>query len=94
MKLATLACIAFVLLAVSCLAPTKAEDACNPMDLQTCAGAIQTGAQPSTECCGKLKEQQTCLCGYMKNPAFSQYITPEKAHQILAACDIPYPSCN
>ncbi|ESQ38548.1 hypothetical protein EUTSA_v10029435mg [Eutrema salsugineum] len=98
MKFATVVCIAFVIIAVSSLTPTKAvmEDekvTCNPKELLICMPAAKTGSQPSTECCGKLKEQQSCLCGYSKDPSFSQYITSGAAKKILEACDIPIPKC-
>ncbi|KAH0862072.1 hypothetical protein HID58_079283 [Brassica napus] len=90
-------CIAFVIVLLSALAPTKAvfeeKVACIPTELMTCIPALQTGSQPSAECCGKLKEQESCLCGYIQNPLFSQYVTSENAHKVLATCGIPYPTC-
>ncbi|XP_018450182.2 non-specific lipid-transfer protein 2-like [Raphanus sativus] len=97
MKFTGVVCIAFVIVLVSALAPTKAvlEDkvACIPTELMVCLPALQTGSQPPAECCGKLKEQESCLCSYIQNPLFSQYITSENAHKTLASCSIPYPTC-
>ncbi|CAN6890732.1 unnamed protein product [Brassica oleracea var. botrytis] len=97
MKFTGVVCIAFVIVLLSALAPTKAvfeeKVACIPTELMTCIPALQTGSQPSAECCGKLKEQESCLCGYIQNPLFSQYVTSENAHKVLATCGIPYPTC-
>ncbi|KAJ4901572.1 Bifunctional inhibitor/lipid-transfer protein/seed storage 2S albumin superfamily protein [Raphanus sativus] len=97
MKFTGLVCIAFVIVLVSALAPTKAvleeKAECIPTELLSCLPAIQTGSQPTADCCGKLKEQESCLCGYIRNPLFSQYVTSENAHKTLASCGIPYPTC-
>lgn len=106
MKFTTLVCISslVVIVVMSSLAPTKAavvrgsggeeKVACIVTELQPCVPAIQAGSQPSTECCGKLKEQESCLCGYIKNPLFGQYVSSGNAHKVLAACGVPYPTCN
>ncbi|CAH2061631.1 unnamed protein product [Thlaspi arvense] len=59
----TVVCIAFVILAVSYLATTKAEEKveCNPVGLRPCLPAVVTGVPPSTECCGNLKQQESAL---------------------------------
>ncbi|CAL9222918.1 unnamed protein product [Arabidopsis halleri] len=100
MKFITLVFIAFVL---SSLAPTKAvvvkvegeeeKVACIVTDLRVCLPAVQAGSQPSMQCCGKLKEQYSCLCGYLKIPSFSQYVSSGKAQKVLTACGIPIPKC-
>ncbi|KAG7543281.1 Bifunctional inhibitor/plant lipid transfer protein/seed storage helical domain [Arabidopsis thaliana x Arabidopsis arenosa] len=92
MKFITLVFIAFFL---SSLVLTKGKEenaSCILEDLQICKTAVTTGKPPSTECCDKLKEQQTCFCDYLKDPRVSHYISAAK--QILAACGIPFPSCN
>ncbi|CAN0896616.1 Probable non-specific lipid-transfer protein AKCS9 [Linum grandiflorum] len=68
-------------------------DACNPAELSPCAGAIASGAPPSGACCGKLKQQQPCLCGYIKNPNFRQFVTAPGAKAVLRSCGVAYPSC-
>ncbi|ESQ36127.1 hypothetical protein EUTSA_v10009184mg [Eutrema salsugineum] len=98
MKSTTVTCIAIVIIVVSSLAPTKAvaeeeKVTCDILQLQPCLPAAQTGSKPTTECCGKLKEQESCLCGYTKNPAYSPYFSADIAHRILEACAIPYPTC-
>ncbi|KAL0797474.1 hypothetical protein Bca101_052648 [Brassica carinata] len=102
MKFTGVVCIAFVIILVSALAPAKAvlekavleeKVACIPTELMSCIPALQTGSQPPAECCGKLNDQVSCLCGYIQNPLFSQYVTSENAHKTLASCGIPYPTC-
>ncbi|VVA90340.1 unnamed protein product [Arabis nemorensis] len=104
MKFTTLACIAVVVIVVmSSLDPTKAvvarrseeeeKVACNARELKPCVPAAEAGTKPSTECCGKLKEQESCLCGYIKNPSISQYFQSEGAHKVLVACGVHYPTC-
>ncbi|CAN0896613.1 Probable non-specific lipid-transfer protein AKCS9 [Linum grandiflorum] len=66
---------------------------CNPGDLLPCLPAITSGSKPTDECCGKLKDQETCLCGYVKNPAFGKYVNSPEAKKVIAACDVPKPSC-
>ncbi|KAF8089013.1 hypothetical protein N665_0520s0011 [Sinapis alba] len=97
MKFTGAICIALVIVLVSSLDLTNAvveeeiKVACVPTELKPCLPAIQAGSQPSTECCGKLKEQQSCLCGYIKNPAFGSYI--KSAQKVLTACGVPSPTC-
>ncbi|KAJ0256088.1 AAI domain-containing protein [Hirschfeldia incana] len=88
----------FVILSPSFAAPTEVVDtavgaACDAKQLQPCLAAITGGGQPSGDCCAKLKEQQTCLCGFAKNPAFAQYISSPNSRKLLSACGVPYPSC-
>ncbi|KAF8116256.1 hypothetical protein N665_0020s0108 [Sinapis alba] len=88
-----------ILVLVSSLAWTNAvvkeeiKVACVPMELTPCKPSGQTESKPSTECCGKLKEQESCLCSYINNPIFGEYVKSPNAHKILAACNIPYPTC-
>ncbi|CAF2081898.1 unnamed protein product [Brassica rapa] len=81
MKFTGAICIAFVLIFVSSLARTNAvveegtNGVCVPGELKPCIPAVQTGSKPTTECCGVLKKQQSCLCGYIKDPRFGQRVT-------------------
>ncbi|KAG2302598.1 hypothetical protein Bca4012_060936 [Brassica carinata] len=90
-------CIALVIVLISSLDLTNAvvqeeiKVACVPTELNSCLPAVQTGSNPSTECCTKLKEQQSCLCSYIQNPAFGPYL--KNAQKGLAACGVPYPTC-
>ncbi|VVB05982.1 unnamed protein product [Arabis nemorensis] len=85
---------------MSSLALTKAavlereeKMACVATELMSCLPAILKGSKPPEYCCEKLKEQQSCLCGYIKSPTFGHFVTLENAHKLLEACGIPYPKC-
>ncbi|KAF8091620.1 hypothetical protein N665_0441s0027 [Sinapis alba] len=98
MKILALTIMVFVILSPSFAAPTTVADnalgaACDAKQLQPCLAAITGGGQPSGDCCAKLKEQQSCLCGFAKNPAFAQYISSPNSRKVLTACGVPYPSC-
>lgn len=67
--------------------------ACVAAELKICVPAAQAGTKPSTECCGKLKKQKSCLCGYIKDPKYRQYVSSGGARKVLAACGVPYPTC-
>ncbi|KVI00161.1 Bifunctional inhibitor/plant lipid transfer protein/seed storage helical domain-containing protein [Cynara cardunculus var. scolymus] len=66
---------------------------CNPQDLLPCAGFLSSGAPPSKACCGKLKAQQPCFCGYVKNPSLKQYINSPNAKKVASACGVSIPKC-
>ncbi|EOA25088.1 hypothetical protein CARUB_v10018396mg [Capsella rubella] len=100
MKFRKLGVIAFVIVVMSTLAPTviggsgrEEKAACVVTELMSCLPAILKGSQPPAYCCEMLKEQHSCLCGYIKTPAFGHYVIPKNAHKLLAACGIPYPKC-
>lgn len=67
---------------------------CNVIELLPCLPAITTPAPPTEECCAKLKEQEPCLCGYLKDPQYSKYISLPGAQKISTACGVPFPQCN
>ncbi|KAA0064174.1 non-specific lipid-transfer protein 2-like [Cucumis melo var. makuwa] len=66
---------------------------CNTMQLSPCIGAITSTAPPSTTCCSKLREQQPCFCGYMKNPSLGGYVKSARAKAIISTCGVPLPKC-
>nr|XP_043608140.1 non-specific lipid-transfer protein 2-like [Erigeron canadensis] len=66
---------------------------CNYMDLMVCAGAISSPQPPSSDCCAKVKEQQPCFCGYLKNPTLRQYVTPDAAKRVATQCHVAIPRC-
>ena len=66
---------------------------CDPMALSPCAGAISSSSPPSNECCQKLKEQKSCLCGYIKNPSLGPYVNSPGAKKVLSSCGIALPKC-
>ncbi|KAM5558237.1 non-specific lipid-transfer protein 2 [Rosa sericea] len=71
----------------------KADTTCEPVQLSPCLDPIQYGSKPSSTCCQKLKEQIPCFCGYIKNPAFRQYVTGPNAKKLCSNCGVPYPRC-
>lgn len=66
---------------------------CTAMELEPCLSAFTSGEKPTGECCTKLDEQKPCLCDYIKNPAYKKYVDSPNARKVLAACNIPLPSC-
>ncbi|KAL1207027.1 Non-specific lipid-transfer protein 2 [Cardamine amara subsp. amara] len=66
---------------------------CVVTDLMPCLPAMTTGGPPSGECCDKMNEQKPCLCGYIKNPALSTYVSSPNALKVLEACKVPIPKC-
>ncbi|KAM1189656.1 hypothetical protein ACFX2J_025305 [Malus domestica] len=66
---------------------------CSPLELSPCLEAIRSGTPPSATCCEKLKEQQPCLCEYIKNPALKPYINNPNAKKVASACGVPFPQC-
>ncbi|CAL9224956.1 unnamed protein product [Arabidopsis halleri] len=95
MKFITLVFIAFTLLSLiltkTMISGKEENVTCVLADLQICKSAVTTGIPRSKECCEKLKEQQSCLCAYLKDPLVGPYITVAKI--ILASCGIPFPRC-
>ncbi|XP_010450959.1 PREDICTED: probable non-specific lipid-transfer protein AKCS9 [Camelina sativa] len=66
---------------------------CSATELSSCLPAMTSGDAPSTQCCTKLKEQESCLCSYIKNPLYSSYVSSPNARKTLEACTVPYPTC-
>ncbi|KAL0546222.1 hypothetical protein IC582_016128 [Cucumis melo] len=66
---------------------------CNPVELSSCSGAITSGMNPSSICCNKLKQQEACLCGYIKNPALGPYVNSPGTKRVASKCGVPIPSC-
>ncbi|KAL5726543.1 hypothetical protein ACHQM5_009581 [Ranunculus cassubicifolius] len=66
---------------------------CSAVQLSSCWGAITSGSPPSSECCGKLKSQQPCLCQYIRDPNLRQYVNSPNARKLAAACGVPFPRC-
>ncbi|VFQ87188.1 unnamed protein product [Cuscuta campestris] len=84
---------AFLLLLVAVAASSAAAASCNVQSLAPCLNAITLGTPPSAACCGSLKAQQPCLCGYIKNPALGGYVNSQNAQNVRTTCGIPTPKC-
>ncbi|KAK4284172.1 hypothetical protein QN277_001040 [Acacia crassicarpa] len=84
--------VVVVLVAVELPHMTEAVT-CSPVALSPCMGAISSSSPPSSQCCQKLKEQKPCLCGYIKNPSFKQYVSSPGGKKVISSCGIPIPTC-
>ncbi|CAN6802694.1 unnamed protein product [Brassica oleracea var. botrytis] len=102
MKFTTLMLITFVIIAMSSPVPIRATrvesfgevaQSCVVTELAPCLPAMTLTGDPTTECCDKLVEQKPCLCGYIRNPAYSMYVTSPNARKVLDFCKVPFPSC-
>ncbi|KAK1387952.1 hypothetical protein POM88_016130 [Heracleum sosnowskyi] len=43
---------------------------CNPAMLSPCLNAFVGPSQPSKSCCTRLHQQKSCLCQYVRDPAY------------------------
>ncbi|GLJ09301.1 hypothetical protein SUGI_0105870 [Cryptomeria japonica] len=70
---------------------------CNPMALSPCASAMfgpsNPKPKPSSDCCNKLKLQQSCMCQYAKDKNLSKYINTPDAKRVASTCNVPFPKC-
>ncbi|PHT56658.1 Non-specific lipid-transfer protein 2 [Capsicum baccatum] len=66
---------------------------CNASQLSPCLGALRSGSAPSQDCCARLKGQQSCLCGYMKDPNMKQYVNSPNARKVVGQCGVTLPNC-
>uniref|UniRef100_K3XQY8 Bifunctional inhibitor/plant lipid transfer protein/seed storage helical domain-containing protein n=1 Tax=Setaria italica TaxID=4555 RepID=K3XQY8_SETIT len=62
--------------------------ACNPSALSPCGGA-RFGGAVKQGCCVQLKKQQPCLCRYVRDPAYSNYVDGPAAQSLTKACGLP-----
>uniref|UniRef100_A0A7N0TBZ6 Bifunctional inhibitor/plant lipid transfer protein/seed storage helical domain-containing protein n=1 Tax=Kalanchoe fedtschenkoi TaxID=63787 RepID=A0A7N0TBZ6_KALFE len=66
---------------------------CKVEELSPCLDSFLSSSPPTPQCCSKVKEQEPCLCGYAKNPAYAPYINNPNIKMILDDCQVPYPKC-
>ncbi|KAK4733422.1 hypothetical protein R3W88_007683 [Solanum pinnatisectum] len=94
MKKGIVSCFAiFLVLFLGELLVTEAQT-CNVNELVTpCFATFAFSSPPSSACCAKLTVQQPCLCEYIKNPAYAQYLSSYLISRVLTACKIPIPNC-
>uniref|UniRef100_A0A7N0V5B3 Bifunctional inhibitor/plant lipid transfer protein/seed storage helical domain-containing protein n=1 Tax=Kalanchoe fedtschenkoi TaxID=63787 RepID=A0A7N0V5B3_KALFE len=76
------------------LVAEAASVVCSPLQLVSCLPSFTSSAPPTPQCCSKLKEQEPCLCSYIKNPAFAKYINNPNAKKVLQVCQVPIPKCG
>ncbi|KAI3900043.1 hypothetical protein MKW98_000943 [Papaver atlanticum] len=90
--LVTFAAVAlFVMMMMSNMSVSRA--ACVAMELQPCLSAIATSAPPTALCCAKLKQQQSCLCQYVKDPNLGKYVNSPNAKKMVQKCGVAIPKC-
>lgn len=87
------AVVVVVVLLVASRAPPVESVTCNAYQLLPCAGVIMKGGQPSVVCCAKLKEQQPCLCKFLKDPSLRAYVNSPNTRRVATICKVPYPQC-
>ncbi|CAN7054366.1 non-specific lipid-transfer protein 2 [Brassica rapa] len=85
-------CTILLLLIVAQENRVAAAEQCNPMQLMPCEDAIMKGSTPSNECCTRLKQQQHCICQYMKNPNFKSFLNSPNAKMVASHCQCK-PKC-
>ncbi|CAE5959661.1 unnamed protein product [Arabidopsis arenosa] len=93
MWVSVLALAAAILLLTVAKIPVAEGVTCSPMQLASCAAAMTSSSPPSEACCAKLREQQSCLCGYMRNPLLRQYVSSPNARKVSNSCKIASPKC-
>ncbi|KAE8668480.1 Non-specific lipid-transfer protein 2 [Hibiscus syriacus] len=71
----------------------EAQVTCNPIELSVCLPAITSSVPPSESCCNRLRDQTTCFCGYLNDPALRQFADNPNTRMIARACGVPYPQC-
>ncbi|XP_057506448.1 non-specific lipid-transfer protein 2-like [Actinidia eriantha] len=65
---------------------------CNPTELSSCLPAITLPQPPSKICCDKLKEQEPCLCQYLKDPSLGKYVNNPNTKKVATTCGVPIPT--
>ncbi|XP_021839631.1 non-specific lipid-transfer protein 2 [Spinacia oleracea] len=87
-NVAALALLAVVVVAVLLAEAPVTEAACSPVQLSPCAPAIMSNKPPSGACCGRLRQQKPCLCGYLRNPTLKRYINSPGAKRVASTCKV------
>ncbi|KAJ4961409.1 hypothetical protein NE237_021319 [Protea cynaroides] len=82
-------CVLVMLLLGGGPAPVVAVT-CDGTELNVCKDALSTGV-PSKICCDKLKEQESCLPIYFKDPKYQIIIQNPNAKKIADTCGGYYP---
>ncbi|MQL91847.1 hypothetical protein Taro_024463 [Colocasia esculenta] len=82
-----------LLVAACCRVPPAESVTCSPYELLPCVGAIMYSVLPSDQCCSTLREQQPCLCQYIRDPTLGSYVNSPNSHRVADACRLPFPRC-
>ncbi|MCL7033179.1 hypothetical protein MKW94_029769 [Papaver nudicaule] len=91
--LVTFAAVAlFAMMLMSNMSVSMAAN-CQATELSPCLSAITSSAPPTPLCCTKLKQQEPCLCQYVKNPSLGQYVNSPNARKMAQTCHVAIPKC-
>ncbi|TXG70031.1 hypothetical protein EZV62_004969 [Acer yangbiense] len=72
--------------------PAAEAVTCNPMELMgPCAIPFATGILPTPQCCMRMRDQQNCMCDYLRNPVYKEYLDSDSGIKITALCGLPSP---
>ncbi|PWA44298.1 Bifunctional inhibitor/plant lipid transfer protein/seed storage helical domain-containing protein [Artemisia annua] len=66
---------------------TKAANCDEKALLAECRENLREGGMPSAKCCGTLRDQQPCICGYDDQNNWPG------VPKIYGFCDLPMPAC-
>ncbi|XP_022868833.1 non-specific lipid-transfer protein 2-like [Olea europaea var. sylvestris] len=94
MQASKVAVFSMVLVLLVCGAQFSESATCTPTALSPCMSAISSGTPPSKLCCSKIKEQQPCLCQYLKDPNLRKFVNSPNAKKIASTCGVPQPKCK
>ncbi|GJS12092.1 RNA-directed DNA polymerase, eukaryota [Tanacetum coccineum] len=72
----------------------RVKVSCNPTQLMPCVSPIMLGTPPAGKCCSRLKEQEPCMCKYIKDPSLAKYVQSPGAKKVAKTCGIPTPNCK
>ncbi|KAF7045990.1 hypothetical protein CFC21_055050 [Triticum aestivum] len=84
-------CVSFVV--VVALSGVVAQLDCKPQLLKACHPAIIDGNAPSTLCCSILTAEKECLCGYLEDRAYRQYVRGPNLRKTITSCGIHVGVC-
>ncbi|KAK7295763.1 hypothetical protein RJT34_18675 [Clitoria ternatea] len=92
-KVCMCAMVVVALLLLVELGPMAEAVTCSPLQLSPCLPAMSSSSAPPPLCCQRLKDQKPCLCGYIKNPTYGQYVNSPGAKRVVSECGVTIPSC-
>ncbi|KAK1410386.1 hypothetical protein QVD17_36923 [Tagetes erecta] len=65
---------------------------CNLFRLSPCLGSALFFVPPSGRCCGRIRDQQPCLCDYARNTNYGRYLG-SGARRVAQGCGVVIPPC-
>ncbi|KAM7524235.1 hypothetical protein LguiA_014137 [Lonicera macranthoides] len=94
MTKAVFGAVAVLLVVALCQVAVTESVTCVFTELEPCFLPLMVDVPPSDECCAKFKEQEPCLCGYIKDPVYAEFIKSPLAPKVEQTCAIPAPQCS